>query len=320
MRCGSWRSLLSQLSFSRGLRLIIFAACLTAFLVLSSVSLTKWVRADVVKSFEVDEKARQTFAVTLCRIQEEIFKSDVYQNITGRRLQHLSDPASLLAAQFPWDGADLEQALWSVTYDWRDLVATCGSFYNQPCAASDVTSALYHYGGQCHTVRFDDEAAEGVQKGLWLSLRKQHCQRCGRHHWNIFVHSAIDHFMDWEHVWAPPKAQLEVGKEQNFKVKRTLEVTLPTASRPCSQDRNYSRPNCMRSCLFRTLGELGPGCRLPWMPLQLPVCGTSEDYQALFNYTRMFSRPHRLARYSDTGTPATDEDQERTIVQELEEA
>ncbi|XP_037070055.1 uncharacterized protein LOC119091388 [Pollicipes pollicipes] len=54
----------------------------------------------------------------------------------------------------------------------------------------------------------------------------------------------------------------------------------------------------MRSCLFRTLGELGPGCRLPWMPLQLPVCGTSEDYQALFNYTRMFSRIHIVWQYS----------------------
>ena len=49
---------------------------------------------------------------------------------------------------------------------------------------------------------------------------------------------------------------------------------------------------CIRRCLFGELSALGPGCRLPWMPVQLPVCSTAEDYQALLNYTRMFSRTH----------------------------
>ena len=54
---------------------------------------------------------------------------------------------------------------------------------------------------------------------------------------------------------------------------------------------------CIRRCLFSELASLGPGCRLPWMPVELmpvevPVCSTAEDYQTLLNYTRMFSRTY----------------------------
>ena len=50
----------------------------------SSISLIKFIRADVVRSFEMDDTAPQTFAVIICRVQENIFKPDVYMNITGR--------------------------------------------------------------------------------------------------------------------------------------------------------------------------------------------------------------------------------------------
>ncbi|XP_043222025.1 uncharacterized protein LOC122381662 isoform X1 [Amphibalanus amphitrite] len=278
---------------SRGIRLVIFAGCLTAFLVLSSISLTKFIRQDTVKSFEVDESAPQEFAVTICRIQEDIFRDDVYLRITGRsRPKALVNPTEALTADFPWGSVDLEEAVWNMTRSWGDIVMSCADFYNGGCNHSAVTSDLYQYGGQCHTVRYSDALAEGVQRGIWLVLNHPNCTSCGRHHWNVYVHSANDHYMDWEHVWAPPRAQLETGKEQNLKVTRMLDIALPSDTNPCNTDSAYSRPNCIRQCLFSELAALGPGCRLPWMPVKLPVCDTARDYQLLLNYTRMFSRTH----------------------------
>ena len=158
---------------------------------------------------------------------------------------------------------------------------------------TEVHSALYQYGGQCHTVHYSDEFAEGVQRGVWLVLNHVNCTGCGRHHWNIYVHSANDHYMgtshpwvnlvlfrlvaenvgcqavgkvaeadavspsvrpwsDWEHVWAPPRAQLEQGKEQNLKVKRMMEISMPSSTNKCNNDPSYSSPNVSMTALART--------------------------------------------------------------------
>ncbi|XP_043209410.1 uncharacterized protein LOC122374630, partial [Amphibalanus amphitrite] len=269
------------------------SVCLVAFLGLSSYCLIKFMRKETVKTFEVNESAAQEFAVTICKIQESIFKEDDYLRITGRPLRSgLENPTEALTADFPWGSADLEQAVWNMTHSWGDIVHNCADFYNNGCNRSAVTSELYQYGGQCHTVRYSDALAEGVQRGIWLGLHNPNCTSCGRHHWNVYVHSVKDHYMDWEHVWAPPRAQMESGKEQNFIVTRILDIRLPSDTHPCNTDPTYSQPNCIRQCLFSELAELGPGCRLPWMPVKLPVCDTARDYQLLLNYTRMFSRTH----------------------------
>ncbi|XP_043218806.1 uncharacterized protein LOC122380074 [Amphibalanus amphitrite] len=282
-------------SLSRAIRLVVFAVCLVAFLGLSSYCLIKYMRKETVKTFEVNESAPQEFAVTICKIQESIFKEDDYLRITGRPLRSgLENPTEALTADFPWGSADLEEAVWNMTHSWGDIVHNCADFYNNGCNRSAVTSDLYQYGGQCHTVRYSDALAEGVQRGIWLGLHNPNCTSCGRHHWNVYVHSVKDHYMDWEHVWAPPRAQMESGKEQNFIVTRILDIRLPSDTHPCNTDPTYSQPNCIRQCLFSTLAELGPGCRLPWMPVKLPVCDTARDYQRLLNYTRMFSRTYMV--------------------------
>ena len=51
---------------------------------------------------------------------------------------------------------------------------------------------------------------------------------------------------------------------------------------------------CNRQCLFSELSKRGPGCRLPWMPVELPVCSTAEHYQTMLNYTRLISLMHTV--------------------------
>ena len=54
---------------------------------------------------------------------------------------------------------------------------------------------------------------------------------------------------DWEHVWAPPRAQLEQGKEQNLKVKRMMEISIPSSTNKCNNDPSYSSPNVSMSMI-----------------------------------------------------------------------
>ena len=66
-----------------------------------------------------------------------------------------------------------------------------------PCAADkrDISSSLYHYGGQCHTVRYDNSLAEGRQRGLMLQLKPQQCDKCNELHWIMYVFSAKEQYL-----------------------------------------------------------------------------------------------------------------------------
>ncbi|XP_043229764.1 uncharacterized protein LOC122385493 [Amphibalanus amphitrite] len=201
------------------------------------------------------------------------------------------------ADNFPFGEIDVDAALWNLTYSFDDIFDICASFYNKPCDQRDISSHLYHYGGQCHTLRYDNSLAEGRQRGLMLQLKPQHCENCSDLHWVMYVFSAKEEYLDWEHVWAPTRIYLQKDTAQTFKVTRTLEKRLSTPEKPCNGDQGYTQAKCIRECLSSEMAQLGAGCRLPWHDSSQPFCNNRSDYEELLRYSRMVSRAYVVWEY-----------------------